>query len=55
MQMERKDKISISGHNKIQETLEKLFKSVSDIPKLLLLKDLFEICSRFEVMKLYEG
>ena len=50
--MERKDRTTVSGQNKLNETLNKLLLNNTDIAKMLLLKRVNEITSRMTLMHL---
>jgi hypothetical protein len=53
--MERKDRTTFSGQNKLAETLNKLLLQHTDIAKLLLLKRVNEITARMTMLTLRPG
>lgn len=50
--MDRKDRTTVSGQNKLNESLNKLLLNNTDIAKMLLLKRVNEISSRMTLMHL---
>ena len=50
--MDRKDRITVSGQNKLHDTLNKLLLVNTDIAKQLLLKRVVEISSRMTLVHL---
>lgn len=55
LQMERKDRTTFSGQNKLAETLNKLLLQHTDVAKLLLLKRVNEITARMTMLTLRPG
>jgi|APCry1669190288_1035285.scaffolds.fasta_scaffold67204_2 hypothetical protein len=50
--MDRKDRVTVSGQNKLNETLNKLLLNNTEIAKWLLLKRVNEISSRMTLVHL---
>ena len=53
--MERKDRITVSGQNKLNETLNKLLLNNTDIAKQLLMKRVNEVAARMSMITLRPG
>ena len=53
--MERKDRITVSGQNKLNETLNKLLLYNTDIAKQLMMKRVNEVAARMSMITLRPG
>lgn len=53
--MERKDRITVSGQNKLNETLNKLLLNNTDIAKQLMMKRVNEVAARMSMITLRPG
>ena len=53
--MDRKDRTTVSGQNKLNEFLNKLLLNNTEVAKLLLLKRVNEITARMTIMTLKPG